>query len=45
MLLAFLVFVQSNGHVLIQLNEDGMLSITNIGIELHQMRALQLQTH
>jgi hypothetical protein len=45
MLLAFLVFVQSNGHVPIQPTESDMLSITNIGIELYEMTTLQLQIH
>jgi hypothetical protein len=45
MLLAFLVFVESNGHVPIQPNEGDMLLITNIGIELHEMTTLQLQMH
>jgi len=45
MLLAFLVFVQSNGHVPIQPNEGDMLSRTNIGSELHEMTTLRLQMH
>jgi hypothetical protein len=34
-----------NGHVPIQLDEGDMLSITNIGIELHETTTLQLQMH
>jgi hypothetical protein len=45
MSLAFLIFVQSNGHVPIQPDEGDMLSITNIGIELYEMTTLQLQMH
>jgi hypothetical protein len=45
MTLAFLIFVQSNGHVPIQPDEGDMFSITNIGIEFYEMIILQLQMH